>query len=860
MSKNRKNSALIYVLAFLIPTAVVLGVMAYQGITPFGDNSVFIWDARLQHKDYYGYLWDLFHGNASIEFSAGKSLGGRMLGLIGFYISSPLNILLVLFEKSQIPTFMAVMIVLRIGLCGLTSQFFIRSRFRLPAMPGILFSTAYALMEYNVYYCRNVMWLDGVILLPLIAAGVWKLISENKRVLLWISVAAAVIANWYTGYMVCLMSGLYFIYEYCIYYDCRPIKTIREGWHTIVRYITVMLLGVMTSLVMLFPACMALIGGKATHNSVGLTGIIHFDLLHFFSGFEINAAGNNQMAPVIFCSGIILICSVYYFYTSHVAKREKIISGVFALFLAASFCLQDLELLWTAFVRSTSYYFRFSFVVPFFMLVLASGAWKTIIERGVQKRAAVWSIGTLLAIFYLLARGGELNTAPGTLVLYMLFLILTVILIVLYKHRNLRVRQCSVLFISLMLIFELSYNTNRSFREYTASAALFSEYETSMEEMLEELNEKSDDAYYRFEKNESYMTVAEPGNKVATCESLLFNYNSIEHYSSAYDESVDEFLAKVGYSDLASERVFLCETYWNSPMILTDSLLSVRYAVLSSPVYGYEALDMDAEIPFEDSGVYENKYALPLGYNVSREMGKIEFGEDPYENQSRLVSSMTGEERQLYNPVQAEFTGFDGKDEIWNLTATSDGPVYFYIDSASVHGNLYNDNCEIYVNDQLLQKTCSRFMMNSMLLGDYHDGDTIEVRIRHNNDEMDRHIIYTAQLDTAQFEEVMTILGSGYESNLNIEGNTISGTYTTETDTMVFLSVPYEESWTLYVDGKETEIKELAGTFMGIELDAGTHEIEMEYHTPGFKAGMILSGVGVVLFIGYEVVSKKKRT
>ena len=234
MSMKKKKGAWIYILSFLIPTIIVLGVMIYQGITPFGDSSVFIWDARLQHKDYYGYLWDVFHGNASIEFSSGKSLGGLMLGLIGFYIASPLNILLIFFEKSQIPTFMALMIVLRIGLCGLTSQFFLRKRFQLQTMPGLLFSTAYALMEYNVYYCRNVMWLDGVILLPLIAAGVWKLISEKRKILLWASVSLAIIANWYTGYMVCLMSGLYFIYEFCISYKCHPIKAVRAGWRTII--------------------------------------------------------------------------------------------------------------------------------------------------------------------------------------------------------------------------------------------------------------------------------------------------------------------------------------------------------------------------------------------------------------------------------------------------------------------------------------------------------------------------------------------------------------------------------------------------------------------------------------------------
>ena len=858
MLKKNRNTILTYAAAFIIPVAIILLVMIILGITPFGDTSVFFWDAKLQHKDYYGYLWDLLHGNASIDYSAGKSLGGRMLGLIGFYISSPLNILLYFFDKSDIPTFMALMIVLRIGLCGVTSQFFIRSRSQFSMLPALFFSTAYALMEYNVYYCRNVMWLDGVIMLPLIAAGIWKLISENKKVLLWISVAVAIIANWYTGYMVCLMSGLYFIYEYFTYTNFHPIKTFKKNWKIILRYVLTLLLGVISSLVVLLPACMALIGGKATHNSVGFSGIIHFDLLHFFSGFEINAAVNDQSAPVIFCSAIMLISVVYYFFSKNIRKKEKLTSAIFGGFLIASFCLQDLELLWTAFVQSTSYYFRFSFVVPFFMLVLSCRAWTAICTKGVEKKATAFSVTSILVIFYVLARSDELNTASETMALYALFIAVTGVFIVLYKSCRRVIRQGTMLCLCAMLIFELGYNSYKAFRDYYLSADEFSDYVDETEVLLAELNEKAGDTFYRFEKNESYLTIADSGNTIATCESLLFNYNSIEHYSSAYDEKVDEFLAKIGYSDLASESVFLCETYWNSPMVLTDSLLSVKYAVLSDDTFGYEKTEISSEIPF-DGDIYENEGALPQGYNVSEDAYNLEYTDNPFENQSLLVSALTGESRELYLTPDTEFEGFDGNDEIYTITAVTDGPLYLYIDSGETHSNLYSRNCEVYVNGEKFQNCCTRFMMNTMLLGDYSAGDTVEVVIRHNTDDMDQHSVITAQLDTQQYAEVIEKLASGSESNLNIDGNIISGTYTTDTDSTVFLSIPYEESWTLYIDGEEADIQELAGAFIGFELTAGTHSIELVYHTSGLRMGAALSVAGTLIFIAYEIISKKRR-
>ena len=65
-------------IAFLLAAGLVTAVMAYLGFAPFGDLAPFKWDSYLQHKDYYGYLWDVLHGEASIEYSTGKSLGGRI--------------------------------------------------------------------------------------------------------------------------------------------------------------------------------------------------------------------------------------------------------------------------------------------------------------------------------------------------------------------------------------------------------------------------------------------------------------------------------------------------------------------------------------------------------------------------------------------------------------------------------------------------------------------------------------------------------------------------------------------------------------------------------------------------------------
>lgn len=76
----------------------------------------------------------------------------------------------------------------------------------------LIFSTAYALAAYNIVYQSNLMWLDGVILLPLVMCGLHRLVKERRFLLYTVSLALAIILNYYIGFMMCLFSALVFAY------------------------------------------------------------------------------------------------------------------------------------------------------------------------------------------------------------------------------------------------------------------------------------------------------------------------------------------------------------------------------------------------------------------------------------------------------------------------------------------------------------------------------------------------------------------------------------------------------------------------------------------------------------------------
>ena len=80
----------------------------------------------------------------------------------------------------------------------------------------------------------------------------------------------------------------------------------------------------------------------------------------------------------------------------------------------------------------------------------------------------------------------------------------------------------------------------------------------------------------------------------------------------------------------------------------------------------------------------------------------------------------------------------------------------------------------------------------------------------------------------------------------------ISGTIHVNEAGILMLSIPYDPSWTLKVNGVKTEITEIAEALIGVELEPGDYTIELSFTPRGFKPGIMITFTSVViLFIIY---------
>lgn len=95
-------------------------------------------------------------------------------------------------------------------------------------------------------------------------------------------------------------------------------------------------------------------------------------------------------------------------------------------------------------------------------------------------------------------------------------------------------------------------------------------------------------------------------------------------------------------------------------------------------------------------------------------------------------------------------------------------------------------------------------------------------------------------------------------SDVRSTGSSLSCTVQIENKAdLVYFSIPFSEGWSATIDGQPVEIQRANVGFMGIVADAGEHQIELRYMTPGLVPGAILSLIGLVVLTGIVIFRRR---
>lgn len=108
------------------------------------------------------------------------------------------------------------------------------------------------------------------------------------------------------------------------------------------------------------------------------------------------------------------------------------------------------------------------------------------------------------------------------------------------------------------------------------------------------------------------------------------------------------------------------------------------------------------------------------------------------------------------------------------------------------------------------------------------------------------------------YEEQIETLKKDTMQSVVMGTDTVSGEITLDSPGILCFSIPYSAGWRAYVDGKEKELLQANIMHMALDLDAGTHIIELTYETPLLKEGIWLSLCGICIFLTYLVFNERK--
>ena len=886
-------------LAFLFPFVGMLLVMLISGYKPFGQYSMLYSDMYHQYYPFFVAFRRSLRTGQSLLYNWSIGMGIDYLGLISYYLASPLNLLSVLVPEKLLLSYFSLLMPIKLGLAGLFFALMLRKLYGKNDFSITVFGGLYALCAWALGYQWNVMWLDSFALLPLVVLGEIALLREKRFFLYTAALFFAVFSNYYVGFFVCVFVALVFVcYEICRF----------PGWKRagldLVRIALFSLLAIGMTAILELPALAAL---QTTQSSVN----------QFPKGFRMNIATKNTLKglldamrqvagnmggglepnfkeglPNLYCGVGTILLAWLFLMAKEVKLRDKVCCVTLLLFFMLSFIIRQLDYIWHGFHFPNMIPYRFSFLYSFVLLYMAYRGW--LLRRRFRAAhilaAALLTAGVLCCSKDLLTTQG-VDFLDGTLeipvyILYNLGFLIAFTGALLYgtirlpvpedptpeeigdiRYRQSRCRVYARRGVLAVAVIELTANLlafglyfpGTSVRDYpkgTEAAASMFRY----------LKEREKEPFYR----------AETTHSQTLNDDALNGYNGISAFTSSANVRVTEFMKALGYGAKNTYNRYCFEE--SSPV--ANLFLDLKYMIerdgrdrtssVFSEVHHYEKVYL-----------LENTAYLPLGFLAEEKLAELDFsgGDNAFFFQNALFSAATGLDANVWTPIvgsgmtvlgngtQVEESQVQGRVSYGECETGAYVSYFFTADRsgfACIHLDLPKRNdFVVAVNGvDVYRETISLPQM--LAVGDLNPGDAVEVRVLCKKDETGSMTVTAALLDEDLFRWGYSILNASTLHLTSFRQTRVEGSIRCDRDGLLYTSVPQNGNWHLYVDGQEVEPTLVGDCMISVSLTQGEHSIVLKYRNRAFALGaavtILCAGVfGTFSYLAYRPELEKRR-
>lgn len=866
-------------LSMCLATIGILFVFMIFKMFPFGDMTVLRMDLYHQYGPLFVELYDRVTDFKSFLYSWESGGGSSFLGNYFNYLSSPFSFLIFLFDKNQIGYAITFLVIVKGVLSAGTFTYFLKKSFNAHSYVSASFGVFYAFSGYFLAYYWNIMWVDGMIWLPLVALGIEDIIDKGKCKRYILSLSVLLFSSYYIGYMTCIFSVLYFFVYFIANKDfsakiniyCEKQKPIKEFFNnrfvmSVVKFGFSSLFVGMLCACFLLPIYFILQSCSATSDSFPSTFEQNFNLIDMLSshltGLEttIRSSGEDVL-PNIYCGILPAMLLPMYLVNKKIGLKEKASYIFLLLFFIVSFDCNILDFMWHAFHMPNDLPFRYSFLYVFILLVMSFRGLMNF--KGIEYRdVMITGIAFIFLVLYF--QKNPTNKISGfTIYVSLIFIIVWTLVLLVIKKENFS-KFVIGLTIVCMTFCEVIVGDSKSYL-FTQEQTPYVEKMDTMANAVNYLKEK-DKGFYRTEL--TYLNT-----RMDPC---IYNYNGISAFSSMAYQEYSQTQYNLG---MFGNRI---NSYtYNTQTPVYNMMYAIKYLIKDSSSLDLSENYYKKIYTTKDTlktSVYENKYSLPIAFVASKSLENWNDIEgNPFEVQEDLIDKATGVSN-VFVPV--EYTGTESYnatceevnqngaffvDDIEENTGASvdvlfksvkDGNVYIYVTSNEI------ENINYYWSDGT--KTTYQSIVEPYILdlGYHKAGDEIKAILDLNGitSSSASFNIYAYNIDDTVLESAYEMLSLG---QMNIEKHSdtkLEGTINAGYDGYLYTSIPYDEGWKIYIDGHEVKTFEIGESQLASTIKQGKHKIKLVYSPKGLTYGLPISAAAWVGVFGYELLKRIKKS
>ena len=677
----------------------------------------------------------------------------------------------------------------------------------------------FALSNFVIGYYFNLMWLDSVAMLPLILYGIERIVDGKSGRIFGIALFYGLWCNYYIGFMLCIFS--------CLYYLVRWISAEKITWHGIWRSTLTfawyaLLAGGMASLVLL-PAFMGLSSSESMQGNKFPTVIKFytslFEMLKNHMAFlEPVNISDTQVGLNAYCGVATILLALLYLFDGKLRLRERLAHYGLTALLLFSFSFNILNYIWHGFHIQNGLPNRFAFLYIAVLLMMAYDAVGHIRSYWLPQILFAFLVpaGFVVYCIFFQGEGSSIELWVYYVSLGLLVLYFGIMLLGLYLKKG---RRAWMAVLSGVLLVEVAANAIYGISsDGNVTRSIYIADQVSYQNMMAEQN---DNTFFRSEVDRQRMR-----NVTMYCGG-----NALVMFNSTMQESIIKFCDSLGIEARTNKNGYLGVTK------LMNDILGIKY--LASPskksdtMYQFTKLTEDGEL-----ALYYNENALSLGFMVKDDIKDwdIEAGE-PLQVQNSFVELATG-----LDPIYVLDRYIDMEDgQNYGIKIPENKQVYLCLDTRVAKISLSTPEYDKDFKDF----TDHLYVINGSSTDNMADF-TVDLKESQKGSTV-RAEVYTCANDA--YQKVVDKLAESQLTDVQVDGNKVSGSIDAKEDGTLLLTVPYDTGWTITVDGQETEFYSVGKALTGVHVSAGSHTIAMKFTPPGFVFGLVLSLVCVLLYV-----------